>query len=115
MNKSEIRDQLSELKIRFDDVFKLFDFPTEGLSVKENLKLISGQYSELKDYVNGYNAKLKKSKNLSEDAINFLLPAINTIALHCSARKGSMNKTKLSSSLYDGQDYCSYYIGEIDV
>ena len=115
MTKLEIREKLIELKVRFEDVFKLFESPVKGLSTKENLKLISEQYSELKDYVNAYCAELKKSKKLSEDQINFLLPAMNTIALHCTARKGSMNKTELSSSLYDGQDYCCYYIGEIDV
>lgn len=115
MNKSEIKDQLNDLKVRFEDIFKLFDSPVLGLTEKENLKLISEHYSEIKDYINTYNTKLKKSKKLSDDDVNFLLPAINTIALHCTARKGSMNKTELSSSLYDGQDYCSYYISQIDV
>lgn len=115
MNKSEIKEVLIELKGRFESIFRLFDFPEDGLSPKENLKFISSQYSELKEYVNSYNAQLKKSKNLSTDQINFLVPAIREVALHCNARKGSMNKVELSSSLYDGSDYCSYYLEQLDV
>lgn len=115
MNQSEIKEVLIELRNRFENVFRLFDVPEDGLSPKENLKLISSQYSELKEYVNSYDEQLRKSKNLSDDQINFLVPAIREVALHCNARKGSMNKIELSSSLYDGSDYCSYYLGQLDV
>lgn len=113
MHKSEIKDVLIELQKKFDAIFSLFDSPSEGVSSKENLKLISSQYSELKDYVNEYHNTLNKSKDLSADQRSFLLPAIEEIVLHCKARKGSMNKDELISSLYDGSDYCSFYIGQL--
>ncbi|WP_281556186.1 hypothetical protein [Thalassomonas sp. RHCl1] len=118
MNKSEIKEFLNDLNQQFEAAFKLFDEPMEGLSPKENLKLISDKYSILKEQVGTYNLKLQKlhrNQKLSNDEVHFLLPAINTIALHCTARKGAMDKVALSSSLYDAQDYCTYYIGEIDV
>lgn len=114
MNKTQIRATLVELKERFDSIFKLFDSPREGLSYEQNLKLISSQYSDLKEYVNSYYKDLKGSQNLTEDQRYFLIPAIRDVSLHCSARKGSMNRSELSSSLYEGADYCSYYIIQLN-
>lgn len=115
VNKYDIKEILSELKEQFEAIFWLLDNPSEGLSPRENLKLISSQYSELKAHVNERSNKLQKSKTLNDVQTNFLLPAFRDVALHCTARKGSMNKIELGSSLYDGSDYCSYYIGQIDV
>ncbi len=116
MNKEEVFSELETWKHRFDDIFKLFDNPSEDMSENENLKVISDRYSELKRKIVEYDTQLQKSDNsgkLSECAASILAPAIHEATLHCSARKGSMDKNELSSSLYDGSDYISYYLSQI--
>ena len=118
MEKHQIKKSLEDLRIEFKEIFRLLDFPLEGLSTQENLKVISQRYSDLKDRVNEQLKELERrdrNNELSKDEQAFLLPAISEVSLHCSASKGSMNKQALSSSLYDGQDYCSYYSSQINV
>ena len=57
--------------------------------------------------------KAKKNNRLNEYEGYFLLPCMKKISLSCNARVGSKDKSALSSSIYDGEDYCSYWLTEI--
>lgn len=112
MQELEIKDLLQSLKKESDEVFKLLDFPLDGLFPKENLKYISEKYTYLKEkYITlEKELRVKERKNqLTRAEEAHLMPAIQKLVLCASAPKGSMNKQKLSSCLYDFSDYLSYY------
>lgn len=118
VNKEEVTNELECWKKQFSEVLSLFDNPIEGLSTQTNLKVVSERYTELKNQVFEYDKKLEKAQkygSLSEFEESILLPAIREVALHCSARKGSISEKELSSSLYDGENYLSYYLSQVDV
>lgn len=117
MQDSEVKSLLMDLSAEAEEAYQLFDTPTAGISKRENLKVISGKYSELKDkYLSlqkGLTAK-QRQQELSPAEQFHLLPAINELVSSCSASKGSMDEQKLNSCFYDLTDYLSYYIHGID-
>lgn len=118
MSKKDVANKLKELKDDFLTLLMLFDSPKNGMNKKENIDFISQEYTVLKERINDKLLELeKRDKNaqLSQIELAFLLPAIKEISLHCKARKGSKNKSELSSSIYDGQDYCTYWISQLNV
>jgi hypothetical protein len=118
VSKEEVTRELNNWKQQFSEVSKLFDSPLEGRSEEENLTVISQRYSELKARVLEYDKQLEKELTngmLSELELSILVPAIHDVALHCSARKSSMNREELSSSIYDGEDYLTYYLSQLNL
>jgi len=118
MDRNEISEKLKLLKEEFDELMDLFDTPKNGLNKQETLDYISQRYSDIKSRVSEYHKELDKSyrsNRLNQDQSAFLLPAIREVSLHCKARKGSKNVQELSSSIYDGQDYCSYWMSQLNV
>ena len=117
MDRNEIVEKLLNLKAEFDGLMPLFDTQKSGLSKQETLDYISNKYSEIKSEVMQYQKELEKSardSKLNQDEMAFLVPAIREVGLHCTARKGSKNTRELSSSIYDAQDYCSYWISQLN-
>ena len=117
MERIEIVETLNSLKSEFDELMPLFDTPKEGTSKKENLSYISEKYSDIKARIMDYQNRLEKeerSESLSQDEMAFLVPAIREVALHCAAPRGSKDERKLVSSIYDGQDYCSYWLSQLN-
>lgn len=117
MNRNEITEELNNLKSEFDELMPWFDTPKDGLSKQETLSYISEEYSDIKSKVMERQKELEKAERsgmLNQDESAFLVPAIREVALHCSARKGSKNVQELSSSIYDGQDYCSYWLSQLN-
>lgn len=117
MNRSEITEKLKQLKAEFDELMLLFDTPKDSLSKQETLSYTSQKYSDIKSRVMEYQKELERAKRsgiLNQDELLFLVPAIEEVSLHCAARKGSKNVQELSSSIYDGQDYCSYWLSQLN-
>ena len=117
MNKAEITEKLNSLKSEFDELMPLFDTPKDGLSKQETLSYISRKYSDIKSRVMDYQKELERAERsgmLNQDESAFLAPAIREVGLHCAARKESKNVQELSSSIYDGQDYCSYWLSQLN-
>ncbi|HEH9439785.1 hypothetical protein [Aeromonas sobria] len=111
MTIMNIKTELENLKKDFSELMDLFD------NSHANVSLISEKYSEIKVRVNErliFLEKEEKSNTLNRYEICFLLPAIREVSLHCTARIGSQNIEQLSSSIYDGEDYCSYWLTELD-
>ena len=111
MTKADVQLEIQTLGNKFGALMKLFD------SNNSNLDIISEQYSQLKLNVKDRLAELQKMEKLgrlNDFGQNFLLPCINKVSLNCNARVGSKNKQDLSSSIYDGQDYCSYWLSRLD-
>ncbi|OQJ89561.1 hypothetical protein EM89_023145 [Vibrio parahaemolyticus] len=111
MTKNNVVSELEVLKNDFSDLMALFDNP------KQNLPLISEKYSSLKTQVNERLKALEKAEKadkLNQTETNFLLPAIREVSLHCTAKVGATNLEQLSSSIYDGKDYCSYWLTELN-
>lgn len=114
MTESEIVEELKSWKVEFSEAMSLF----EQASDKKIIKEISQRYSDLKKRITERSKELQKTDTfgkLNEQEKYFLLPAIKEVALHCNARIGSMNKQELSSSLYDGEDYLSYHLGNLNI
>ena len=110
MMKNEVEKEIFELQIQFTELMRLFD------DKEINLDVISVKYSKLKQQVNGRVNDLEKARKdnrLNEYEGYFLLPCMKKISLSCNARVGSKDKSALSSSIYDGEDYCSYWLTEI--
>ena len=110
MMKNEVEKEIFELQIQFTELMRLFD------DKEVNLDLISVRYSNLKQQVNSRANDLEKARKdnrLNEYESYFLLPCIKKVSLSCNARMGSKDKQALSSSIYDGEDYCSYWLTEI--
>ena len=117
MDRNNISKYLKQLKSEFDELMPLFDFPKEGLNGSENLEYISTKYTDIKTRVADYHRELEReesSKKLNRDELAFLVPAVREVYLHCAARKGSKNRQKLVSSIYDGQSYCSYWLSQLN-
>ncbi|HDY7997922.1 hypothetical protein BOO91_18765 [Vibrio navarrensis] len=111
MTKCNVKSELETLKQDFADLMALFD------NQKQNMPSISRGYSEIKVRVNERLKVLEKADSanqLSETESSFLLPAIREVSLHCTARVGAKNLEQLSSSIYDGEDYCSYWLAELN-
>lgn len=116
MNRNEIAERLNNLKSEFDELMPLFDTPKDGLSKQETLSYISERYSGIKSRIMECQKELERAERfgtLNQDESAFLAPAIREVGLHCTARKGSKNMQELSSSIYDGQDYCSYWLSQL--
>ena len=112
MTKAEMARYLSDLGTQFHELMLLLDANSESLS------LISERYSDIKERVSNYLAELEKKDKkgvLNADESAMLLPAIREVSLHCTARKGSKNIQELTSSIYDGQSYCSYWVSQLTV
>ncbi|WP_217540471.1 hypothetical protein [Vibrio metschnikovii] len=112
MTKDDVKKEILNLQSEFSELMELFNDYTNQLNT------ISSNYSELKVRINERLVelqKLDKLNRLNEYQRNFLLPCINEVSLHCNARVGSKNKQQLSSSIYDGQDYCGYWLSQLDV
>ena len=112
MSKEEIKSEIDTLRREFEQLMRLLD---ESLS---NINSVSEGYSELIKRVNSRLKELQKLQNkdrLSDLEVAFLLPCINEVSLHCEARIGSKNTQELASSIYDGQDYCSYWLSQLNV
>ncbi len=110
MTKDEIKHQLMEWKLKFQEAFEILEQPDCDLD------LVSKKYADLKLLFKTRYEQLNKTSRNSKDITPeqaFLWPAITDVYLHCTARVGSKNKQELSSSLYDGKDYLSYWINEI--
>lgn len=118
MNQERVMEEkiiieLQNWKNRFAELFQLLD-QAEG---KDAIKAVSNGYLQLKEDILQREKELRKSEakgSLSTTEQTILAPAIREAALHCSAPKGSTNKQKLSSSLYDGEDYLSCYLGQLN-
>lgn len=113
MTKQEIIEELSQLKKQFDKAFEMVNTSNS----KSELKATSEVYSELKTYVVEYSNTLEKRQRkaqLNDLESSILLPAISEVALNFHARKNSSNKAELSSSLYDGSSYLSYYLSQLN-
>ena len=111
MSIIDIEKELTELKTGFAELMDMFD------EFESNKTFISAQYSTLKQQVTNRAKeleKLNKSGELSPDEKHFLLPCIREVTLSCKARVGAIDKGKLSSSIYDGEDYCSYWLTELE-
>ena len=110
--EEQIAIEIKNWKNRFNELFHLLDKAVE----KNTIKIASDGYSQLNEDVLQRKKELNKSEvkgTLSIKEQTILVPAIREAALHCSAPKGSTNKQKLSSSLYDGEDYLSYYLNQL--
>lgn len=117
MNRNEIVDTLKNLEEEFNELLSLFDAPKDDLSKQETLNYISTKYSGIKTRVVEYHDKLEKAEKsgkLNEDELAFLAPAIDEVSSHCKAPKNSKNVHALSSSIFDGQSYCSYWLSELN-
>ncbi|HFG1940673.1 TPA: hypothetical protein ACGF6E_003467 [Vibrio cholerae] len=111
MTKINVKTELESLKKDFSELMALFD------DSKSNISLISEKYSEIKVRVNERLKALEKAdkaNKLSQIEHCFLLPAIREVSLHCTAKIGSKNLEQLSSSIYDGEDYCSHWLTELN-
>ena len=111
MTKTNVKIELESLKSDFSELMDSFD------NSHENLSFISKRYSEIKVRVNErlkFLEKEDKAKKLNEIELCFLLPAIREVSLHCTAKIGSKNIEQLSASIYDGEDYSSYWLTELD-
>ena len=107
MTKMSVKTELENLKKDFSELMDLFD------NSHVNIALISEKYAKIKTLVNDrlvFLEKEEKVKKLNRYEVCFLLPAIREVSLHCTARIGSKNIEQLSSSIYDGEDYCSYWL-----
>ncbi|MCG9770465.1 hypothetical protein L1D59_17870 [Pseudoalteromonas piscicida] len=110
MAKIDIEKELTELKTKFAELMHMFE------EFESNKAFISAQYSTLKQQVTNRAKeleKLNKDGELSEDEKLFLLPCIKKVGLCCIARVGATDIGELSSSIYDGEDYCSYWLTEL--
>lgn len=79
--------------------------------------MISERYSEIKVQVNErlkFLEKKDKANKLNEIELCFLLPALREVSLHCTANIGSKNIEQLNTSIYDSEDYCSFWLTELD-
>lgn len=111
MTKTNIKKELERLKNDFSELIELFN------NSHENFSLISERYSEIKVQVNErlkFLEKKDKANKLNEIELCFLLPALREVSLHCTAKTGSKNIEQLNTSIYDGEDYCSFWITELD-
>jgi len=111
MTEIEVKSELENIKNEFSVLMMLFN------ESNTDLNYISERYSELKCRVKDRLTdleKVEKSGKLSEVESSILLPAFREISLHCTARVGSKNSQELRSSIYDGEDYCSYWLAEIN-
>lgn len=111
MTKMNVKTELENLKKDFSELMGFFD------NSHANIAFISEKYSEIKAQVNDrliFLEKEEKVNKLDRYEICFLLPAIREVSLHCTARIGSQNIEQLSSSIYDGEDYCSYWLTALD-
>ncbi|MPX97955.1 hypothetical protein EHW61_15045 [Salinivibrio sp. VYel6] len=107
----EIKTELQHLRNEFQSVMLLFD------DFRRNVDEISRRYSQLKEQVKDRLKaleKLEKAQKLTKDEEYFLLPAINEVFLSCNAKVGAKDRLKLSESIYDAKDYCSYWLSELD-
>ncbi|WP_188731796.1 hypothetical protein [Pseudoalteromonas gelatinilytica] len=114
MTESEIGEELTSWKNEFSEAMSLFEQAVD----KKVLREISQRYSVLKKRIIERSNELKKADSLgrlNEQEKLLLLPAISEVALHCNAIIGSMNKQELSSSLYDGEDYLSYHLSNLNI
>ncbi len=111
MTKKNVKKELEILKSDFSELMDLFD------NSHENSSLISKRYSEIKVQVNerlNFLEKEYKANKLNEIELCFLLPAIREVSLHCTAKIGSKSIEQLSASIYDGEDYSSYWLTALD-
>jgi len=111
MTKKNVKKELEILKSDFSELMDLFD------NSHENSSLISKRYSEIKVQVNerlNFLEKEYKANKLNEIELCFLLPAIREVSLHCTAKIGSKNIEQLSASIYDCEDYSSYWLTALD-
>ncbi|MEI5638979.1 MULTISPECIES: hypothetical protein [unclassified Pseudoalteromonas] len=114
MTESEIGEELTSWKSEFSEAMSLFEHAVD----KKILREISQRYSELKKRIIERSNELQKADSLgklNEQEKFLLLPAIREVALHCNARIGSMDKQELSSSLYDGEDYLTYHLSNLNI
>ena len=114
MTESEIIEELNLWKIEFANAISLFEQGSDKKAIKE----ISQLYSDLKKRILDRSNELEKADSLgklNKESKYLLLPAIKEVALHCNARIGSMNKQELSSSLYDGEDYLTYHLSNLNM
>ena len=99
-------DELIGLKLQLDEVMFNLTQNEPGISVCTSV------YAHLKNSVKTRCDELSRKKSLSFEEQSFLLPALKEVELHCVARSNSKNRQALISSLYDAQDYLSYYINQ---
>ncbi|WP_025539125.1 hypothetical protein [Vibrio parahaemolyticus] len=99
-------DELIGLKLQFDELMVSLTQTESGASV------CNGVYAHLKNSVKTRRDELSRKKTLSFEEQSFLLPALKEVELHCVARSNSKNRQELISSVYDAQDYLSYYINQ---
>lgn len=114
VTESEIGEELTSWKNEFSEAMSLFEQAVD----KKILREISQRYSDLKKRIIERSNELQKADSLgrlNEQEKLLLLPAISEVALHCNAIIGSMNKQELSSSLYDGEDYLSYHLSNLNI
>ena len=106
-------NELENWKNRFSELLKLLDHAEGG----DLIKVVSNRYSQLKEDLLQREKELEKAEAkgiLSATERDILAPAVREAALHCTAPKGSTNEQKLSSALYDGEDYLSYYLDQLN-
>lgn len=111
MTENKVKSELVNIKNEFSALMTLFNIS------RTDLNYISEKYSELKDRVKdrlNELEKVEKSGKLSEIEKSILLPAFREIFFHCNAKCGSKNSQELSSSIYDCEDYCSYWLAELN-
>ncbi|ELX4209572.1 hypothetical protein QJ367_004234 [Vibrio vulnificus] len=99
-------DELIGLKLQFDEVMVSLTQTESAISVCTSV------YAHLKNSVKTRRDELSRKKSLSFEEQSFLLPALKEVELHCVARSNSKNRQELISSVYDAQDYLSYYINQ---
>lgn len=111
MTEIEVKSELENIKNSFSVLMVLFYEP------KTDLNYVSDKYSEfkrrIKDHLNDLE-KVETSGKMNEVERSVLLPAYREISLHCNARARSKNSQELSSSIYDAEDYCSYWLAELN-
>jgi hypothetical protein len=110
VTKDEINHILEDWRARFEKSLSLLSAP------HNDVDLASEEYSKLKKLFKLEYEKVQRNRlgtRTISDEQAFLWPAVCDVYLHCSARVGSKNKEALSSSLYDGKNYLSYWITEL--
>ena len=103
---SKIFDELIGLKLEFNMVMEKIT------QVDIDISVGTKEYAYLKKKVKARCIELLRSEELNFEEQNFLLPALKEVELHCIARSNSKNRQELISSVYDAEDYLSYYINQ---
>lgn len=104
--------ELEHIKSQFVQLMFEIDCCQDSKALRE----ISRRYNVHKEKILVQHKQLERKRTmgqLTEIEGSFLYPAINEIKLSCRAARGAMDKEALSSSIYDVQDYASFYLSQL--